>query len=73
MSKRGLDSRSTTAWSELIEAHRTTLVFVNTRRMAERVARELSERLGETPSPPITAAWPRSIGSRPSSGSSAAN
>ncbi len=29
----------------LIEAHRTTLVFVNTRRMAERVARELSERL----------------------------
>jgi len=32
----------------LIEAHRTTLVFVNTRRMAERVARQLSERLGET-------------------------
>ena len=32
---------------QLIEAHRTTLVFVNTRRMAERVARELSERLGE--------------------------
>jgi ATP-dependent Lhr-like helicase len=33
---------------QLIEAHRTTLVFVNTRRMAERVARALSERLGET-------------------------
>ncbi len=33
--------------AELIESHRTTLVFVNTRRMAERVARELSERLGE--------------------------
>ncbi len=33
--------------AELIEGHRTTLVFVNTRRMAERVARELSERLGE--------------------------
>jgi ATP-dependent helicase Lhr and Lhr-like helicase len=33
--------------ARLIEAHRTTLVFVNTRRMAERVARELSERLGE--------------------------
>jgi len=33
--------------TELIEAHRTTLVFVNTRRMAERVARALSERLGE--------------------------
>src|SRR3974377_748667 len=31
----------------LSEAHRTTLVFVNTRRMAERVARELSERLGD--------------------------
>ncbi|HUA77354.1 MAG TPA: DEAD/DEAH box helicase, partial [Acetobacteraceae bacterium] len=33
--------------AELIRAHRTTLVFVNTRRMAERVARALSERLGE--------------------------
>jgi len=32
----------------LIETHRTTLVFVNTRRMAERVARQLSDRLGET-------------------------
>ena len=32
---------------ELVGAHRTTLVFVNTRRMAERVARQLSERLGE--------------------------
>ncbi len=31
----------------LIEDHNTTLVFVNTRRMAERVARELSERLGD--------------------------
>ncbi|HVQ14369.1 MAG TPA: DEAD/DEAH box helicase, partial [Vicinamibacterales bacterium] len=41
-------------WSEyydrlatLIAEHRTTLVFVNTRRMAERVARHLSERIGE--------------------------
>ena len=33
--------------AELIQAHRTTLVFVNTRRMAERVARQLAERLGE--------------------------
>ncbi|HEX5078078.1 MAG TPA: DEAD/DEAH box helicase, partial [Geminicoccaceae bacterium] len=33
--------------AQLIEAHRTTLIFVNTRRMAERVTRELSERLGE--------------------------
>lgn len=31
----------------LIEAHKTTLVFVNTRRMAERVARHMSEHLGE--------------------------
>jgi ATP-dependent Lhr-like helicase len=30
----------------LISEHRTTLVFVNTRRMAERVARHLEERLG---------------------------
>ncbi|HTM26995.1 MAG TPA: DEAD/DEAH box helicase [Vicinamibacterales bacterium] len=30
----------------LILAHRTTLVFVNTRRMAERVARHLTDRLG---------------------------
>src|SRR5262245_10901808 len=34
--------------AELIEAHRTTLIFVNTRRMAERVPRKLSDRLGET-------------------------
>ena len=33
--------------AQLIEAHRTTLVFVNTRRLAERLARALSERLGE--------------------------
>ena len=32
--------------SELINAHRTTLIFVNTRRLAERTARALSERLG---------------------------
>jgi ATP-dependent Lhr-like helicase len=33
--------------AELVRAHRTTLVFVNTRRLAERVARHLSERIGE--------------------------
>lgn len=33
--------------SRLIEHHRTTLIFVNTRRSAERVARALSERVGE--------------------------
>lgn len=31
----------------LIEEHRTTLIFVNTRRLAERLARHLAERLGE--------------------------
>jgi ATP-dependent Lhr-like helicase len=31
----------------LIEQHRTTLIFVNTRRMAERATRRLSELLGE--------------------------
>jgi ATP-dependent Lhr-like helicase len=33
--------------AELVEAHRTTLVFVNTRRMAERAARHLGEKLGK--------------------------
>jgi ATP-dependent Lhr-like helicase len=33
--------------TELIAEHRTTLVFVNTRRMAERIARHLADRLGE--------------------------
>ncbi len=32
---------------QLIESHRTTLIFVNTRRLAERLARHLAERLGE--------------------------
>ncbi|HEY7636107.1 MAG TPA: DEAD/DEAH box helicase [Gemmatimonadales bacterium] len=33
--------------TELIQSHRTTLVFVNTRRLAERVSRHLAERLGD--------------------------
>ncbi len=33
--------------SQLIASHRTTLIFVNTRRLAERVTRHLSERLGK--------------------------
>ncbi|MDL1863458.1 DEAD/DEAH box helicase, partial [Betaproteobacteria bacterium PRO7] len=33
--------------AELVREHRTTLIFVNTRRLAERVARHLSERIGE--------------------------
>jgi ATP-dependent Lhr-like helicase len=32
--------------ADLIEAHRTTIVFVNTRRLAERVTHQLCERLG---------------------------
>ena len=31
----------------LVESHRTTLIFVNTRRLAERMAKHLAERLGE--------------------------
>jgi ATP-dependent helicase Lhr and Lhr-like helicase len=33
--------------SEHVSSHRTTLVFVNTRKLSERVAHELGERLGE--------------------------
>src|SRR6478735_7690323 len=33
--------------AELVQQHRTTLIFVNQRRIAERVARHLAERLGE--------------------------
>ncbi len=32
--------------AQLVAEHRTTLIFVNTRRLAERVARHLSERIG---------------------------
>ncbi|MFL6798628.1 MAG: DEAD/DEAH box helicase [Xanthobacteraceae bacterium] len=32
--------------ADLIAAHRTTLIFVNTRRLAERVTRQLSDRVG---------------------------
>ena len=32
---------------ELVEQHRSTLVFVNTRRLAERIAHRMGERLGE--------------------------
>ncbi len=32
--------------AELVRAHRSTLIFVNTRRLAERVSRHLSQRIG---------------------------
>jgi ATP-dependent Lhr-like helicase len=44
---RPTSGRCPRALAELALAHRTTLVFVNTRRMAERVARTSSERLGK--------------------------
>ena len=33
--------------AQLVEAHRTTLIFVNTRRLSERISHHLTERLGE--------------------------
>ena len=40
-------TRSSTASPTLVADHQTTLVFVNTRRLAERLAHQLGERLGE--------------------------
>ncbi len=37
--------------AELVREHRTTLVFVNTRRMSERLAHQLAERLGDDERP----------------------
>ena len=39
--------RSIAGLADLIEAHQTTSVFVNTRRLAERVTHHLCERLGK--------------------------
>jgi ATP-dependent helicase Lhr and Lhr-like helicase len=33
--------------AELVREHRTTIIFVNTRRLVERIARHLSERIGQ--------------------------
>ena len=52
----------------LIQRTQTTLVFVNTRRLAERVAHHLAERLGEDAVLRITAASRASCGSTPKSG-----
>ena len=40
-------SETLDAVAELVRLHETTLVFVNTRRLVERLAHQLSERLGE--------------------------
>jgi ATP-dependent Lhr-like helicase len=50
-----LEASTDTIWdatlqqvAELVEAHRTTLVFAQSRRSAERLARDLNDRLGES-------------------------
>ena len=50
--------------AELVQQHRSTLIFVNTRRLAERVAHHLARCLVKTRSPRITAACPVSGGWR---------
>src|SRR5205085_139098 len=49
-----LEANSDTIWdatlqhvAELVESHRTTLVFAQSRRSAERLARDLNDRLGD--------------------------
>jgi ATP-dependent Lhr-like helicase len=41
--------------ARLVRAHRTTLVFVNTRRLAERLAHRLTERMDEPAAPAVAA------------------
>ena len=48
--------------AEHVKGHQTTLVFVNTRRLSERLAHVLGEILAPTRSPPIMAASQRSAG-----------
>ena len=62
-----------TRLNELIAEHRSTLVFVNTRRLAERVAHHLREQLGEEAVAAITAVWPARFASRRKSVSRAVN
>jgi ATP-dependent Lhr-like helicase len=50
---------------QLIKEHRTTLIFVNTRRQAERICRQLSDRLDKD-APRITAVSRRNSASTPS-------
>ena len=55
--------------AELVREHHTTILFVNTRRLVERLAHQMSERLGDKGWPRITAACRRRSGETPSSGS----
>ena len=57
----------------LIREHRTTLVFVNTRRLAERVAHHLGERLGEDAVLPHHGSLRAGCAWKPSDGSRTAN
>ena len=57
----------------LAAAHRTTLIFVNTRKMTERLARQLSMRLGVSTSWRITAAWRARSATWPNSACATAN
>lgn len=59
--------------AELAREHRTTLIFVNTRRLAERLSRHLSERLGKQAVAAHHGSPPRSFVSTPNNGSSAAS
>ena len=53
----------------LVETHKTTLIFVNTRRLAERVTRHLSDRRRGRPGHGASRQpRPRSTASMPSSG-----
>ncbi len=61
-------TRSTPAIAELVREHRTTLVFVNTRKLAERIAGAArASASARTPSRATTAASRASGGSTPSS------
>jgi len=50
---------------QLVNAHRSTLVFVNTRRLAERISHQLGERLAKKTLPLTTEASRASCASKP--------
>ena len=53
---------------ELVQAHRSTLIFVNSRRIAERLAAALNELAGECWSARITDRWRGRSASRSKTG-----